>query len=128
MNYSSQQLESLYSLARMYFELGYLIPAERIFSGLAAVNPQFAPALLGLGLLRLERGQSEEAAAAFRQIPSDSDYSFAARIGMGLAFLADEEDSRARSILSELEKTLEPGSLDAVEQRFLESLRQRCAE
>ncbi len=45
--YSQTELNSIYELGRLYYEMGYFAPAERLFTGLSAValiykNKKFA--------------------------------------------------------------------------------------
>ena len=60
-DYTKEMLSAAYELGRLYFESGYFVPAERIFSGLAAVDRGLTPSRVGLGLIRLEKGQFQEA-------------------------------------------------------------------
>ena len=126
MIYSTKQKESLYALGRMYLELGYLIPAERIFNGIVSVDKDFAAAGLGLGMARLERGLQEEAVSAFRQVLEVEGYAFEARLGMCLAFIAQGEEDRAASVLKELYSSGMISSAAGAQRVFYDSLRKRC--
>lgn len=103
--YSPEQLVALYELGRMYYEMGYLTPAERIFNGLAAIDEHSTPARLGLGLLKLERGMHAEAASHFRSLLQSDQYALQAKIGLCFSFLRAGEQTRARSVLTEIVKT-----------------------
>ena len=96
--YTSEELTSIYELGRLYFEMGYFAPAERIFSGLAAVDDDRTPSRLGLGLVKLERGLYQEAAVHFRAALQSNTYTLQSKLGMCAAFVAVGEVSRARSI------------------------------
>ena len=111
--YSRDQLIALYELGRMYYEMGYFTPAERIFNGIAILDEQAAPARLALGLLKLERGLHAEAATHFRSVLQHDAYAFQAKLGLCLSFLRAGERSRARSVLAEIVKS--SGGVEATE-------------
>lgn len=110
--YSNEELIAIYELGRLYFEMGYFAPAERIFNGLAAIDEGRSPARLGLGLIRLERGLHQEAATQFRQVLELGTYELQAKLALCGAFVATGELPRAKSLLNELAKVLErnPGT------------------
>lgn len=121
--YSEEELASLYELGRLYFEMGYFAPAERIFSGLANVDNGRTPARLGLGLVKLERGFLQDATSHFRQVLQSGAYEAQAKIALGASFIAGGDLTRAQSILGEVTKTIEEGrSLDVEERRLFEAL------
>lgn len=104
-NYTREQVVALYELGRMYFEMGYFTPAERIFNGLAVIDEQGVPARIALGLLKLERGLHAEASGHFRASLQAKMYPLQAKLGLCFAFLAAGEKSRVRSVLEEIVKT-----------------------
>lgn len=101
--YPPELLKSIYELGRMYFEMGYFAPAEKIFQGLVAVDKGETPARVGLGLVKIERGFYQEAAMNFRSAIQKGQYQVQAKIGMAFSFIAQNELSRARSMLSQIE-------------------------
>lgn len=103
--YSPRQLSSLYELGRMYYDMGYFTPAERIFNGLAVVDDTNIPARIALGLLKLERGLYSEAASHFRASLQSNNSVLEAKLGLCLSFLAAGEKTRVRSVLEEIAKT-----------------------
>ncbi len=127
--YSGEELSSIYELGRMYFEMGYFAPAERIFNGLCAVGEPRTPARLGLGLVKLERGLYQEAAAHFRAALQVPGCSLQSKLGLCAAFVAVGEISRARSILTEIGKSGELSSdTDAEVRRLFEAFAIRCSD
>ena len=102
--YSIDALAAIYELGRVYLEMGYFIPAERIFNGLVAVDQGQTPARLALGVLNLERGLTEEAAEQFRLVLDSSGFHLQARLGLTAAFLAGGDIQRARSSLAQVRR------------------------
>lgn len=127
--YTNDELFSMYELGRMYFEMGYFAPAERIFNGLSAVDEDRTPSRLGLGLVKLERGLYQEAAVHFRAALQSGVYPLQSKLGMCTAFIAVGELSRAKSILAEIAKGSEVDAQTESELRKLyEALAIRCSE
>lgn len=106
MPYSNEELSSIYELGRMYFEMGFFVPAERIFGGLVAVDNGQTPARIGLGLLKLERGLFQESTIHFRTAIQAGPFALQAKIGLVSAFIGLNELPRARSLLGEIGKEL----------------------
>lgn len=107
MKYAPEQCAALYELGRLYLEMGYFVPAERIFSGLVAVEGDFLAARLGIGAVKLERGLFQEAAAHFRTaLQAGGPHSLLSKVGLVAAFLGMQDVVRARSLLSEVAKDL----------------------
>ncbi len=108
--YSAEVFEAIFALATMYFEMGYFLPAERIFAGLVAIDSSWSPARLGLGVVKLERGLFEESLNHFRAVIQTTEYPLQAKLGLVAGFTALGEIPRAKSILisvaTELERTL----------------------
>ncbi len=102
--YSDEQLKAIYELGRMYYEMGYFAPAERIFAGLIGVDNGRTPARLGLALVKLERGALQEAAQHFRAALQNTGIAMQTKLGLAAAFVAAGELNRARSILGEVSK------------------------
>jgi len=104
--YSPEELVSIYELGRLYYEMGYLVPAERIFAGLVAVDGNHTAARIGLGLLKIERGLFQEATNQFRLALQANSFPLQAKLGLVIAFLGMQELPRARSLLGELTKEM----------------------
>ncbi|MFN8391700.1 MAG: hypothetical protein U0136_15535 [Bdellovibrionota bacterium] len=127
MSYSRDQLNAVYELGRMYFEMGYFVPAERIFAGLTVVDGAVTPARVGLGLLKLERGLFQESTAFFRSAIQANTYALEAKLGLVAAFLGMGELPRARSLLSEVAKEMQgtPGISPEI-RTLAEAFAERC--
>ena len=107
MIYAPEQCVALYELGRLYLEMGYFVPAERIFAGLVAVENGFVPGRLGMGAVKLERGLFQEAAAHFRAaLQVGGVHVLHAKVGLVAAFLGMQDVVRARSLLSEVAKEI----------------------
>ena len=125
--YSSEELIAIYELGRLYFEMGYFAPAERIFSGLLSIDPNMTPARLGLGLLKLELGLYQDATAHFRQALQNNVYEAQSKLGLCAAFLATGEKARAASLLAEVGKATDAGQpLDSETKRLFDAFVVRC--
>lgn len=109
--YPDQQLKAIYELGKAYFDMGYFVPAERIFAGLASLDQGKTPARIGLGLIKLETGLYEESVAYFRDAFAleNKYFELQSKLGLGMAFLAIGERSRAHLIFNEIreKKSLE---------------------
>ncbi len=128
MDYADEQLKAIYELGRLYFEMGYFAPAERIFAGLSVVDGAQTPARLGLGLVKLERGLFQEAAVHFRNVIQSGRYTLPAKVALASAFLAAGELNRAKSMLGEISKEAGPQLAQDTEMRILwEALVIRCS-
>ena len=128
MDYADEQLKAIYELGRLYFEMGYFAPAERIFAGLSVVDGAQTPARLGLGLVKLERGLFQEAAVHFRNVIQSGRYTLPAKVALASAFLAAGELTRAKSMLGEISKEAGPQLAQDTEMRILwEALVIRCS-
>lgn len=102
--YSSEHLSALYELGRLYYQLGYYAPAEKIFNGLLTIDSDNETAAnIGLGLIKLERGAYEEATSYFRFALEGGNYKLQAKLGMLATFVAKAEILRARSLLEEVD-------------------------
>ena len=119
MDYSKEELSGIYELGKMYFEMGFFVPAERIFSGLIGIEGSMIPARLGLGLIKLERGLYQEATLHFRQVLQSGSYAIHAKLGLVSAFIGMQEMSRARSLIAEIAKELPQHSNVGSEIRML---------
>lgn len=102
--YSPAELTSIYELGRLYFEMGYFIPAERIFGGLSAVDGGQTPSRLGLGLVKLERGFPQEAVLHLRAALQNLPTRLQTELALALAFVAEGEFLRARQMLEQIAK------------------------
>ena len=125
--YSREMLAALYELGRLYFESGYFLPAERIFVGLSAIDRGMTPARVGLGLIRLEKGQSQEAIPHLRAGLQAGFYIPESKVGLALSFISLGEKQRAYSLLLELAR--EPAMNENRELRALyEAAMLRCSD
>lgn len=126
-DYSSEELATIYELGRLYFEMGYFAPAERVFSGLSSVDDFRTPARIGLGLVKLERGLYQEASTHFRAALQSGSFELQAKLGLCASFVAAGELSRTQSILGEISKSVEDGQeLEPEERKLFEALIIRC--
>ena len=123
--YSREELTSMYELGRLYYEMGYVAPAERMFAGLAGIDGNATASRIGLGLLKLERGAFQEATAHFRSALQAGTYVVSAKIGLVLAFIGLQEFARARSLLSEVGK--DPLEITPEIKQLVDALTERCA-
>lgn len=104
MEYSEQQQEAIYSLGKMYLEMGYYVPAERIFAGLAKIDQNLNTAAnIGLGLIRLYKGQYQDSTGFFRVLLQSPKFSLYAKLGLCAAFLGLKEYPRAKLLLLEIQ-------------------------
>ena len=101
--YQRDQILGLYELGRLYYEMGIFPSAEKIFAGLIAVQAPFVPCHVGLGLVKLERGQYEEADYWFREALKNKDFELEAKFGLTLVFLATNELGRAKVLMNQME-------------------------
>lgn len=124
-DYSKEELIAIYELGRLYFEMGYFIPAERIFSGLAAVDSNGCTcARLGLGLVKLEQGLYQEAVTQLRAALQQTTWEIPTKLSLCASFIASDEEQRARSLLLEVSKAVESGkAIDPEQRKLLEALR-----
>lgn len=125
--YSKEVLFSIYELGRMYFELGYFAPAERIFAGLTAMDEGMTPGQIGLGLIKLEGGLYKEAIVCFREALEKGAFRPQAQLALASAFVGSRDYARARSILSQVERDAGGTQNIEAEMRTLwEALVMRC--
>ena len=117
--YTQEELIALYELGRMYFEMGYFAPAERIFNGLSEIDGGFTPARIGIGLVKLERGQHAEALNHFRAALQQGRFPLHAQLALTSSFIATGEVARAKSSLAQVAAEMEKSSTDFPELRAL---------
>ncbi len=119
---------SAYELGRLYYEMGYMAAAERIFGGLARTDAGTTPSRIGLGLIKLEGGLHGEAAQFFRVSLEYGNYVLQARLGLCCCFLASGENNRAYSMLEQISKEHQSElSHNPTLTRFWESLSLRAS-
>lgn len=123
--YSAEDLASIFELGRLYYDMGYVAAAERIFSGLTSVDEGQTPANIGVGLIKREHGLSEEAMPQFRAAMRNRMFQQQAKIGLSLAFLGIGDRSRAQSLLHEMRAEIE-SSTDTEMRTLWEALCLRC--
>lgn len=126
--YPGEVTLAIYELGRLYFEMGYSAAAERIFSGLAAAAPGKTPALVGLGLLRLEQGRTEDAVALLGRELESGDFQVEAKMALAAACIARGDMGKAKSILVPLAGDLESlkGSISPAVRDLWEAMALRC--
>jgi lipopolysaccharide biosynthesis regulator YciM len=100
--YTIEILSGIFELGRMYYETGFFAPAERIFSGLIAVDNGATPSKLALGLVKLDLGLYNEASTLFRQCIEERSFDRSAKIALAGCFIAQNELKRAQSLLVEV--------------------------
>lgn len=127
MEYSREELIGIYELGRMYLEMGYFTPAERIFSGLVVVDQGQTPARLALGLVKLERGLYQESLLQLRGALQQSAHPIQTKLGLVAAFVATKELQRAKSMLSQIQKDHGPiASMETNLKALWEAFSIRC--
>ena len=124
--YREELLNSIYALGCMYYELGYFAPAEKIFSGLVSVSPQFVPARLGLGVLKLELGLYSEAEVQFRLVVESGEHVLESRIGLASSYISQGDLQRARSMLGDVRKLIVEFDPAPALRNLYEAIVQRC--
>lgn len=102
--YTAEELSCIYELGRMYYEMGYSGAAERIFGGLAALDWMTLPTQLALGLLKCERGETDEATVHIKAELDQGSYQLESKLALSGVFIAGGEISRARSLLAQIVK------------------------
>ncbi len=122
--FSKDELAAMYELGRLYYEMGYVAPAERMFAGLAGLDGHTTASRIGLGLLKVERGSFQEATAHFRAALQSGTFVSSAKLGLVISFLGMQETARARSLLSEVMK--ESRDLSPEMRQLAEALAERC--
>ena len=126
--YAAEELAAIYELGRLYFEMGFYPAAEKIFAGLAVVDNGLTPARIGLGLIRIDNGQCNEAATYFRSELPDGHYKIQAKLGMVVSFIELGELPRARSLLGQIDKDLQNAKSPSPElEKLFHVLLVRCA-
>jgi tetratricopeptide (TPR) repeat protein len=97
--YAPQDPRIHYSLGRLAVQLGADDLAWNHFSNSLAVEAAFAPARLGLALLREQAGRPAEAIAHYQAALRHDAHSHAARIRLGAVLLAAGRSKEARGLL-----------------------------
>jgi tetratricopeptide (TPR) repeat protein len=97
--YAPQDPRIHYSLGRLAVQLGADDLAWNHFSNSLAVEAAFAPARLGLALLREQSGRPAEAVAHYQAALRHDAHSHAARIRLGAVLLAAGRGKEARGLL-----------------------------
>jgi lipopolysaccharide biosynthesis regulator YciM len=118
-SYSKEELHTIYELGRLFYEIGQLDQAERIFAGLVEVDPYMTAAKIGLGLVSLERNNLDEASTSFRNALQDGRFEVQARLGLAAVFLGQGEVPRSRSLLQQLEPEVVRADFPAADLRVL---------
>lgn len=127
MSYTDDELLAIYELGRLYLEMGYYTPAERVFNGLCVVDAGKTPGRVGLGVVKLERGLYDESINHFRRALQEGRYPLQAKLGLCVAFIGQGDVTRAKSILVQLATDLERARDAPAELRTLwEALALRC--
>jgi hypothetical protein len=113
MEFQGEELNAIYALGRLYYELGYLSASERILAGLTEIDDGFTPARVALGVIKLESGKAEEAIQVFRssaKSPRRADDIFSGKLGLVAAFLFLGDIERATSLLREVQADVAKGT------------------
>ena len=125
--YSAEELSAIYELGRLYYEMGYLPSAERIFNGICAVSNSFPCARLALGLIKIERGLSEEAVRDIRLAMPYPQCEIEAKVALCASFIAGGERQRAQSLIRELRRSFDTSPISNGEvSRLFEALEISC--
>jgi hypothetical protein len=102
--------QSIYELGRLYFEMGYFKAAERIFQGLVNCDNGLTPSLLGLAVIKMEKGDFHSAREFFLQSLSNQAgttiYHLQARLGLVMCLMALGEENRAKDLFNSLSTDL----------------------
>lgn len=126
--YSRELLDAIYELGRLYFDMGYFPPAERIFAGLSCVDSGTTPSQLGMGLIKLERGLYDDAIGHFRAMVDTGHYQLQSKLGICAALVGKKDLQKARIILDQMERDIVNASRMHPEQKRLwEALKIRCS-
>lgn len=109
--YSTEQIQDIYALAKMFLETGHYRRAEKLISGLNCVAPEFslgwlASALVDVSLGRIERAR-ESALKALRVKPDLSE----AMILIVVTSLSLQDYATAGTYLGELRDRIENGEV-----------------
>ena len=121
--YSTEELNGLYELGRLYFEMGYYAPAERIFNGLVLVDDELTPSRLALGILKLECGLYQEATSHFRVLVEKGQYPLQTKLGLSGVFIATGDLARARQTLDEVGLEMQRIDVDSEVEGLYEAFR-----
>ena len=122
MDYTQDELIAIYELGRLYYGMGFLAAAERIFNGLSTIDGGVTPARIGLGLVKLEKGSFDDAMAHFRTAMKQGAFVAGAKLGLSAALLAQGDRARAQSVLKEVQQSfLKTPPADDSQTRLLES-------
>jgi len=93
---------SIYSLARMYYYHGSFNEAEKIASGLQALDDKSPLPKLILAALNFEKGNYSLSANYYRLISQDPGQALVGRLGLLASFVALKDIERAFSLAEEL--------------------------
>ncbi len=110
-DYAKEELTAIYELGRMYYEMGYLTPAERVFGGLAAVDNGQTAARIGLALVKIERGLYQDAITQLRLALQLADWEIQVKLALCAAFFGSGEAQRAQSVLGEVARAINSGAV-----------------
>lgn len=128
-DYSEDLLKSICELGRLYLEMGFFVPAERIFNGLIVIEPGLSCARLGLAIVKLERGLYAEASSQFRLAMQSEQFQIYSKLGLCCCYLAQKDLKRASSILQETRGDITSKAQGEVElMRLYNALRARVEE
>lgn len=103
-DYPADELKAIYELGKLYFEMGYFVPAERIFQGLLASDAEeITPARLGVGLVKLETGLFQESTSFFRTTIEKATFGLEGQLALAMASLGLGDTTRVRALLRQME-------------------------
>lgn len=104
--------ENSYSQGMRFLEEENYDKAMQSFERAKGLNPKYAPAYEGVGLVHLARGNFEQAIESFKESIDKDDQYAKARIGLGRVYLAQSKPKSARKQFDKAIK-LDPENADA---------------
>lgn len=122
--YSRDELAAIYELGRLYYEMGYLTAAERVFNGLSCVDNAQTPARVGIALVKLERGSYDDAVEQFRCALRTPAGELPAKVGLCATLVAMGNVPRAAELLQEIRPEMAQQSPEVA--RIFEAYCIRC--
>jgi tetratricopeptide (TPR) repeat protein len=101
---TEQEVEPRLNLAKLYYEAGRLPDAERLLSQILAHQPDLQPALLLQGIVKVDRGETDEGSALFEQVAARDPASVWARFGLAIVQRVRGQIPAARAELEKIAK------------------------
>lgn len=107
--YSSEELNCIYELGRVYLENGNIQGAQTIMTGLCTVAPDFASAWLGLCYINVFQKNHEAALEAARRAEQSAPESVEAQLFLVACLLTTGDFQTAGSLLGEVGDKVDGG-------------------